>query len=247
MSLIVYPYTDVFVRYLLGDETGRQYDIEVQIVGNERFTYRSLFYWSKLYSSQLSTGDDYRSLKPAITINLLNFSIIKNHENVHSCFVIAEKDAHLVLTDHLIMHFLELPKFEKSSHFKSSFEKWMAFFKYEGQEEKIMETIIKDDPIIEEAHEKYKSFTQNDELIELYEAKMKWQLQYNTDMADARESGYKEGIEKGIEEGIEKGIEKGARKAAQNVAINMLKQGLDVELISKITDLSADEINRLDN
>ena len=35
------------------DEKKRKYDIEVQSTGNEYFKNRSLYYWSKLYSSQI--------------------------------------------------------------------------------------------------------------------------------------------------------------------------------------------------
>jgi predicted transposase/invertase (TIGR01784 family) len=52
------------------DETGRRYDIEVQIAGNETFKARSLYYWSKLYSNQLETGDRYKRLEPVVFIGL---------------------------------------------------------------------------------------------------------------------------------------------------------------------------------
>ena len=265
MSEIVHPYSDIFVRYLLGDENnkdlllsfinavhedydlpliaeitiknpfnlktykvekesvidvkgydekGRLYDIEVQTAGNEAFKYRSLYYWAKVYASQISAGDKYQLLKPAICINLLNFSIIENSD-VHSCFLIREmKNPELILTDHLIIHFLELLKFLKMESFQSRFEKWMAYFKFEGRREEIMETIIKDDEIFSKAHDRYRQFTLNDELMELYEARIKYQLQYNTDMAYAEE--------KGIEKGIQKGIEKGELLDKQNVLIRQL-------------------------
>ncbi|CAK0752219.1 hypothetical protein CCP3SC5AM1_1890001 [Gammaproteobacteria bacterium] len=60
------------------------------------------------------------------------------------------------------------------------------------------------------------------------------------------EKGIKEGIEKGIKEGIEKGIkkgmEKGIKKKAGETARVMLDEGIDINLIAKITRLSATEI-----
>jgi predicted transposase/invertase (TIGR01784 family) len=47
--------------------------------------------------------------------------------------------------------------------------------------------------------------------------------------------------DEGLHEGIEKGIEKGVEKTA----INMLKENLDVKLISQVTGLSLLEINKL--
>jgi len=47
------------------------------------------------------------------------------------------------------------------------------FFRYEGFQEKIMEQIIKNDPILTKAHERYTEFTRNERLMEIYYARMK--------------------------------------------------------------------------
>ncbi|WP_461207932.1 PD-(D/E)XK nuclease family transposase, partial [Clostridium sp. DL1XJH146] len=35
---------------------------------------RTLFYWSKLYTSKIKSGSKYSSLTKTITINILNFN-----------------------------------------------------------------------------------------------------------------------------------------------------------------------------
>ena len=75
------------------DESGEVYNIEIQSSGNETFKYRALYYWAKLYSSQIETGEKYYELKPTISINLLNFNLIDS-EKVHSCFSLFEKNNH---------------------------------------------------------------------------------------------------------------------------------------------------------
>ncbi len=279
-DIVVLPYTDFFVRYLLGDENnidlllsfinavnedsdfpkiksitiknpfnlktvatekesiidvkavdaeGRQYDIEIQTTGNQLFRHRSLYYWAKLYASQLTSGVKFHVLKPTVCINLLNFSL-EPLKSIHSCFRLCEKNhPDVILTDHLMMHFLELPRFSKKENFQTSFDKWMAYFKYEGQEEEIMKTIIGDDTIISKAHQQYVNFTQNDELLELYEARRKYQLQYNTDVTEARIEGEKRGK-----------IEGKVESAKQ-----MLNDGLSVDKISQYTGLSPEEIEKL--
>lgn len=293
MDKTVHPYSDIFVRYLLGDETNtdlllsfinavhedyqlplisslsiknpfnlksytidkesaidikaedekhRQYDIEIQVAGNESYKHRSLYYWSKLYSSQISENDTYKKLKPAICINLLNFTLIDTHDKPHSCFVLKEmKNPDLTLTDHLLIHFIELPKFVKETSFSTIFEKWLAFFKFEGRKEAIMETIIKDEPILEKAHEKYNRFTSDEELMAVYEARIKYQMDYNTDVEYALEKG----IEKGIEKGMKKGIEKGSKKRSFEIAKELLNMGFSVEQITRATGLTAEEIKLL--
>ena len=39
---------------------------------------RSLFYWAKLYASQLNKGRSYKELCPVITINILGFNLFKD-------------------------------------------------------------------------------------------------------------------------------------------------------------------------
>jgi hypothetical protein len=53
--------------------------------------------------------------------------------------------------------------------------------------------------------------------------------------------------EKGIKEGIEKGIEKGKLEEKREVAIGMLREGLPIALISKLTKLGYEEIEHLKN
>ena len=54
--------------------------------------------------------------------------------------------------------------------------------------------------------------------------------------------GLEEGIQKGWAEGLEEGIQKGSDNRNIEVATRMLKDGVDIEIISKYTDLSKDEI-----
>jgi len=56
------------------------------------------------------------------------------------------------------------------------------------------------------------------------------------------EKGVSDGFEKGIEQGIEQGLEKGIEQNQKETAKNMLNENLDINLISKITSLSIEEI-----
>lgn len=88
-----------------------------------------------------------------------------------------------------------------------------------------METIIKDEPVLEKAHNQYTKFTSDEQLMSVYEARIKYQQQYNSDIAYAKEEGKLEG--------------------KQEDAQKMLAEGLSVELISRITGLSLQEIEKL--
>ena len=47
------------------------------------------------------------------------------------------------------------------------------------------------------------------------------------------------------DEGIRKGLEQGTEQSKNEIAKNMLKENMDISLISKLTGLSNDQINKL--
>jgi predicted transposase YdaD len=63
------------------------------------------------------------------------------------------------------------------------------------------------------------------------------------------EHGFKKGIKQGIEIGKEEGIEIGEKRGERNktiqLAIGMKAEGLDFNLIHKLTGLSLEEIEKL--
>jgi len=67
--------------------------------------------------------------------------------------------------------------------------------------------------------------------------------------AEGKEEGIKEGLKEGLvkgkEEGIKEGLVKGKEEKAVEIARNMMKLGLDIEIIRNATGLSIDEIEEL--
>jgi predicted transposase/invertase (TIGR01784 family) len=203
------------------DERGRQYDIEAQATGNFNFRNRSLYYWAKLYTSQIQESDSFAKLRPTVCINLLNFKLFPDINQLHNCFLLREKnEPEYVLTDHLVLHFLELQKPEDHVH-DPKLKRWLSYFKNEGQKEDLMQILIKEDEDIAKAHERYKIFTEDDRMKELYEARIKRQLDYNTDIEVARQ------------EGIEA------------VAKSMKKKGYSLPEIQELTGLDSKNIEEL--
>jgi predicted transposase/invertase (TIGR01784 family) len=110
----------------------------------------------------------------------------------------------------------------------SKLEKWLYFLKYEGTEDEFMKILIRDDEEIAQAHKEYERFTADDEIRELYEQRMKWQLDYNTDLEIAAQKG------------MEKGMEKGKLEAAGN----MLIEGIPLQTVLKVTGLTEDALRK---
>ena len=85
--------------------------------------------------------------------------------------------------------------------------------------------------------EEYKRFTSDDKLMRAYDARDAFLLGQKMMLSREREEGIKEGKAEGIKEGIE--------KRNYTIAKSMKKDGADINLISKYTGLTIDEIKKL--
>ena len=70
-----------------------------------------------------------------------------------------------------------------------------------------------------------------------------------SDYIEARgmEQGMEQGMEKGIAQGMEKGMAQGIEKAKLEIALKMLRAGKTQEEVMEFTDLSREEIGKLEN
>ena len=59
------------------------------------------------------------------------------------------------------------------------------------------------------------------------------------------EQGMERGIAQGMERGIAQGMERGAENTRRETALSMLKEGLPVDMVARITNLSIEEIKAL--
>ena len=207
--------------------------IEVQLSGNSRFPERILYYWSANYSKLLKKGEEYEDLTPVISINLLNFNLNKNDKNVHSCYMIYDTKNKNLLTDHLQIHIIELKKFKfKDNDLKKDLNYWLGFFTTKDMEE-YMSEIVKEKPIMEEAHKRYNNFIRSRLMMSEYEKKEIYQYDKQITLEEKRREGKAEGIKEGIE------------KRNYTIAKSMKKDGADINLISKYTGLTIKEIEKL--
>lgn len=108
-------------------------NVEMQVNFEPHFRERTLFYWAKLYSSDLNAGDEYSELKQTICINLINFNLF-DCEDYHSHFKIMEQERHDQLTDKFAIHFFELKKIGKCKKNKPM-EDWLNLINAETEEE----------------------------------------------------------------------------------------------------------------
>ena len=63
---------------------------------------------------------------------------------------------------------------------------------------------------------------------------------------EGAEKGFKKGIKQGKKEGIQEGLQKGAEESKKEVVINMLNEGMNYDIISKITGKTVEEIKEIE-
>ena len=236
-----YKYKETIVDVKCITKNGTVVIIEVQLSGNSRFPERILYYWSTNYSKLLKKGEEYEDLTPVISINLLNFNLNKNDKNVHSCYMIYDTKNARLLTDHLQIHIIELKKFKfKDNDLKKDLNYWLGFFTTKDMEG-YMSEIVKEKPIMEEAHKRYNNFIRSRLMMTEYEKKEIYQYDKQITLKEERQEGIKEGIKKGKLEGIKEG----EKNKAISMAKSMKAKNMDINLISEITGLTIEEVNKL--
>ena len=205
-------------------------NIEIQIKDEHNMVKRSLYYWSKMFESQLTEGKKYDTLAKTICINILNFKCLKTKE-AHSIYRLKEINTNEELTDLQEIHFIELPKLPKNEEIKDVFDAWMEFI-----ENPISNKLEKAEMTIQEIKEA------KNELLRL-SANDKERMKYEDRKAALLDkvSALENAEEKGIE--IGKGI--GEKNKAIEVAKNLIEAGVDIEIIIKSTGLESIEIEKL--
>ena len=203
--------------------------IEVQLSSNSRFPERILYYWASNYSKLLKKGEEYEDLTPVISINLLNFNLNKVNKNVHSCYMIYDTKNKRLLTDHLQIHIIELKKFKfKDNDLKKDLNYWLGFFTTKDMEE-YMSEIVKEKPIMEEAHKRYNNFIRSRLMMSEYEKKEIYQYDKQITLKEERQEGRKEGI----------------KDEKYSIAKTLKQMNMDNASISKATGLPIEEIEKL--
>lgn len=212
-------------------EDGTIVIIEIQTYSTKNFFERTLYYWSKNYSNVLKKGEDYPELRPVISINLIDDILFdKNDKRMHTCYLLKEKNSNQILTDHIQLHYVEIPKFDKNADMaesppvaKKELKNWILFLKSNKEED--MSQLLKEDTIFEKAINKYNYFTDNEDLLNEYDKREAYLVYQHSLMRDFKEEGEK--------------------NKAILIAKNLKKSGLDIKFISENTGLSIDEIEKL--
>ncbi len=221
------------------DELGRWFNVEMQIGEDLNFDKRSIYYWAKLVTGQLSEGMMFKELKKTYSINILDFNFIPDVDEFHNLYKIINvntgKDDKL--HDIFELHYIELRKFTKQYHeLVTALDRWSAFLTraHELESANLPEELAHDNEIIKAIRVVDRMF--DEEERQMYEIRMQALADMESKIASAEE--------KGMAQGMVQGMAQGMAQAQLNIALNLLDV-LDVETIALKTGLSVEDIEKL--
>jgi len=232
------------VDLLTVDDTGEYIIIEIQNERQVHYRKRLLYGTSKLIVENLKLGEPYQKIKKVISISILYFTLGEKVDDyvyygntefrgirTKSPLILRRKEKETIKTIETKdiypeYYLIEVEKFENV--IRTDLDEWIYFLKNESIRDDFKSKNIKK---VEEKLDILKMTQEEKKRYERY-------LMNLADEIDIIESAREEGEKKGREEGREEGEKKGKKKTAKN----MIKLGMGIEDIAKITGLTISEI-----
>ena len=239
---------------LVVDIDGEKTNIELNNNNAIGITNRNIVMACCIHGKQLKYQDkNYSKIKKTVQININNFAC--NDSEPIETYYLRNKSGN-VLTEKFRIDIVDVAKITKKEY-NSSNKKLSKFLK--ALNVKKLDDFKKEIGGIMEKEAENKlindvdKYSQDDEVIALYSAYSKQELEHNTILLEKLEEATKkateEGLEKGMKEGLKQGIEQGLEKGLQQknieIAKKMLEEKLENSIITKITGLSKKEIENI--
>jgi predicted transposase/invertase (TIGR01784 family) len=212
---------DVRVRTKLG----KQIDVEIQILPTDYMAERTIFYWSKMYTSQIKPGDTYDKLKKCVTINIVDFKCTPL-KKLYSSYHLTEDKTGYRLTDILEIYFLEIPKLfdeEIERDENDPVVQWMEFL--DAKTKGVMEMLAKKNKDIKKAYDLLQIISKDGKARMLYEARQ-------AEISDQLTR-------------IKSAEDRGANENAIENATNFIRLGVSEEIVAKGTGLPIEKVLEL--
>lgn len=218
-------------------------NVEIQVKMEPDYCDRTLFYWAKLYTSELKSGEEYGNLKQTITINIINFNMFES-SNYHTEVAAMIKDTNEVFSDKFSIHFFELKKISKNP--KTSREQWLQFINADSKEDFEMVQATTNMPTIQKAVKVIYDMSEDTRIREIARLREKALHDEASALKHAKDEGIAIGEERGIakgrtegiaigeERGIAKGRTEGIAKTKAEIIEKMKASGMTDEQIKEI-------------
>ena len=219
------------------DENGEQFIVEMQNREHVNFRERTLYYLSQAIARQGEKGTGWQfDLKAVYGVFFLNFRLSDLPQKLRTDIVLCDRDTHELFTDKMRYIFLELPLFDKEeSECETDFERWIYVLKN-------METL-------QRLPFKARSavFQKLEEIVDIASLSKEERMKYDESIKVYRDNLAVRAfaVEEGRAEGREIGRAEGRAEEKRENARGMKKEGIPIDIITKITGLAPEEITAL--
>ena len=220
-------------------------DVEVQLLKNDEFIRRLLFYWSRIYSKQIHRGDEYTKARRVVIIAITDFEIdiTKELKRMETIWNIREKDnPEKVLTDLLEIRIINLKRIREAYQKDKDSKKnqWVMFLEDPNSRE--VQEIMEKNEDVKKAVVTVREMSEDEKMERLAELRQKAIMDekalYNTGIREGKELGRAEGEKIGRATGKEEG----KHENKIEVIKRMLNANLSIDLIKECTKATDEEI-----
>ena len=224
---------------LLNTDIGK---IEIEVNANAEKEYvnpRNMSYLCDLYSHHTLKGDEYDENTMIIQINF-SYGLGKNKKSIRKYYIQDMDKVKYVKNFKIIElnmdYFLEIWYSKDRKRIKDN--EYLVMLGLDKDELEELSLKSKD---VKKYMEELNKINKDPEFREYMSWEEDQRKIFNSEMSYARREGHRQGLEEGIKEGRKEGI----REKGIEVAKEMKRKKIDVDLISQITKLSKEEIERL--
>ena len=224
----------------------------INIEGNKKY-YKGLLernhiYYSKLISNSLSINDSYKNTLAVTQINFNNFAVNKSRLVINEYLVMEKRNLDIELELFKKFH-MNLDRIKKKCYNDNKkltiFEKYLAIMIIE--EINMLKNIAKGNRVLERVVERIMEINENyDEWVRVYDVVEENNRMWRTIVANKEEEVIEREMKK-AEKKVQR-VENKLHKAENNtiqIVKNLLKQNLDINLISEVTGMSVNKIKDL--
>ena len=229
----LYGRKNTIVDVLCQDVSGRKFCVEMQMEWSNAFMQRVLFNASKLYVTQLQKAEEYETLKPVYSLNLVNEIFEKDMPDsfIHNFRIVLDKDTKKVI-EGLHFTFIELPKFTPHTFLEKRMSVlWLRFLTEIDSDTREVPADLLESPEISKALEEVKVSSFTDAELRTYD---KFWDTIRTEKTLLKDK-------------YEKGMEKGAKDEKIATAQRLLAMGLSVDQVATATQLTLEHIEKMKN
>ena len=230
------------VDVLCQADDGREFIVEMQRASDTYFIKRLVEYTCQVYINQrpkaLKTDGDrggYDKVHPVVCLAIMENPVFPDKKAYLSHHELRDIETHTHDIKELSFTFLELSKFNKPfEELETDTEKWAYFFRHAvATSQEQFDEILKEQTVFSRAYEALREAAYTPEQLVAYLRIDQKQAEIKIQNAESRELGRAEGRAEGEKE------------KAEEIALKMLEEGLNIDIVSKLTGLPATKIQEL--